>query len=69
MERFAIVMPTRSARSVSLIFRFASSMSRFTTIGMATSNRQFLLFPELVPEAKNLGDDDHDDPAEKESGA
>ena len=44
MERFAIVMPTLSASSVTLIFRLASITSILTIVAMrATSYRQVML--------------------------
>jgi len=43
IDKFAIVIPTLSDSSVTLIFRFANMTSRFTIIGMpSTSNGQLI---------------------------
>lgn len=63
-DKLAIVMPTRSASSVSDTFRSAITLSRRTIIGIALPplDRQVLLFLQAGAVTENLGQNYYDRP-------
>src|SRR5690242_5776267 len=59
-ERFAMVMPMRSARSVRESRRSSNRWSSLTRIAMIASNRQRLLFIQAGSRPEDFGDDEDD---------